>query len=316
MNSQDFLFLVLSFCTLPLASAEVLDRVEAVVNKKAIYKSDVEHFRKLKPLRSKVDPIFSSDPLSRKDTLTESEIVSFLVDEAIVVEKFPIPESEVEQEINGIQGNLKIDRESLKSAIAREGFKFDDYFKLMRTSLAKRQLLDHEIRNKATVSEDDLTAEYNRAHAGSKSFRGAFHLSIIRVTKKNYKTPALAKEEALRAFQSIKDGTGFEEVAKKTSDDASQQGGGDLGFLSYSEMNPSIQKEVQRLGPNKLSDLIEDQKSYLIVKIGEIKAEVDPEFEKEKDSLRGKLMEGEFQHQIRLWLDRQRTLNFVTINKK
>ena len=114
----------------------------------------------------------------------------------------------------------------------------------------------------------------------------------------------------------LKKGEAFEEVAKRVSDDPTQESGGDLGFLSYSEMSSVLQKEVQKLGPEKTSGLIEEKNSFLIVKIGEIKSDGDSAYEKEKDLIRGRLMEGEFQHQVKLWLDRERSLNFVKVNQK
>ena len=144
MNPQGFSFFVVLLSLFgSMSHAEVVDRIEAIVNKKAIYKSDVDQFKILKPLRSKIDPIFGNDPIAKLANPTDLEIVNYLIDESIVVEKFPVQDSEVEQEINGIQANLKIDRDALRAAIVREGFKFEDYFKLMRISLAKRQLLDH-----------------------------------------------------------------------------------------------------------------------------------------------------------------------------
>jgi parvulin-like peptidyl-prolyl isomerase len=316
MNLRDFSFLLgLALPVYPLANAEIVDRLEAVVNKSPIFRSDLDRFKSTIPLRAKVDPLFANEPLSKKVKATDSEILSFLIDESIIMEKFPVSDSEVEQEINGIQNNLKIDRDALKSAILREGFKFEDYFKMMRVSVAKRQLVDREIRNKAAVSDDDVKADYNRTHSGSKSFRGSFHLHLIRITKSNFKSTLAAKEEAQRAVDSLKRGANFADVAKSVSDDTSQESGGDLGFLSYSEMSPLLQKEVQKLGPEKTSGLIEDKSSYLIVKIGEVRADGDAAFEREKEVIRSKLMESEFQHQIRIWLDRERGLNFVKVNQ-
>ena len=315
INFQDFSFLAVPLLLISsLAQAEVVERVEAIINKKAIYLSDVQRFKELTPLRAKIDPLFGNEPLAKKAKPTELEVVEFLIDEALIVDKFPVTDAEVEQEITSIQGNLKIDRDQLKAAINREGFKFEDYFKLMRVSVAKRQLIDRDIRNKAVVSDDDLLAEYNRGHSTSKTFQGEFHLFLIRITKSNFKTPAAAKEEAQRALDAIHKGEAFIEVAKRVSDDASQNAGGDLGFLSYGEMSPALQKEVQKLGPEKTSALVDSGNSFLIIKVGEVRSGSDTGFEREKEALRGKLMESEFQHQVRLWIDRERSQNFVKIN--
>ncbi len=310
------LFFMVSLAASPGSFAEVVDRLEAVVNKTPIFKSDIERFRATVPLRAKVDPLFANEPLSKKLKAADEEILDFLIDEALITEKFPVTENEVETEINGIQGNLKIDRTTLKAAIVREGFKFDDYFRLMRVSVSKRQLVDREIRNKAAVSDDDVKADYNRASSGSKSFRGAFELHLIRVSKSNYKTPAAAREEGMKALESLKRGAAFADVARSVSDDPSQESGGDLGFLSYSEMSPVLQKEVQKLGPGKTSGLVEDKTSFMILKTGDVRADTDAAFEREKDVIRSKLMENEFRHQVRIWLDRERSVNFVKVSRK
>ena len=46
-------------------------------------------------------------------------------------------EEEVEKEINSIQTNNHLSRSDLKEALSREGFKFNDYFELIRNSSSK-----------------------------------------------------------------------------------------------------------------------------------------------------------------------------------
>lgn len=331
MNIQGFLLLSAVFfnffisvtraeTTTKAPSGILVDRVEATVNKSAIYRSDIKKFRNLTSLRIKVDPLFANDQLSKKNP-TDAEIVDFLISETLIMEKFPITDAELEQEINSIQTNLRINRDGLRAAISREGFQFEDYMQLMRASIAKRQLIDRDIRNKAAVSEDELKTEYNRGKSTSKSFQGSIHLHLIKVTKKNYKTVKFAKDLYDQALKDLEAGQTFEEVAKKTSDDSSANNGGDLGFLSYHDMAPSLQKEVQKILSSKSNDKnqigkFEDSSSFTIIKISEIGKDVDSGFDKEKEALRGRLLENEFQHQIKLWIDRQKSLNHIKINQK
>ena len=333
MNIQGFLLflaLFLNFSPLsakadvapptPVRSGIVVDRIEAIVNKSAIYKSDIKKFRTLIPLRLKIDPLFANDALSKK-TPTDDEVVDFLIAEALILEKYPVNDNDIDQEINGIQATLHIDRDGLRAAISREGFRFEDYQQLMRASIAKRQLIDRDIRNKAAVSDEELKAEYNRNHSGSKSFQGSFHVFLIKVSKKNYKTLKFAKDMYEQALKDLATGTTFEEVAKKTSDDSSASSGGDIGFLSYQEMSAAMQKEVQKsisettIDKDKINKF-EDKSGFTILKVTEMSKDVDSGFDKEKETLRGKLLEGEFQHQIKLWIERQRTLNYIRINQK
>ena len=284
------------------SEADVVERVEAIINKKAVYKSDIDRFRIQVPLRAKIDPLFSNDPLAKKSSASNTEILNFLVSEIIISDKFPIGDAEVEQEVNSIQANLKIDRDQLKSAVSREGFKFEDYFKLMRASLSKRQLIDREIRNKAVVNDNDVNSESNRIHSTANTFHGAFHLYLSKYLKKDFKTPNLAKTEAQVALDECKKTNKFP--------------GEDLGFLSYSEMSTELKRIVQKLGPEKTSGVVEDQDSFFIVKVGEIKNSSDISSDPEKEMLRSRLMEAEFEHQIKLWLDRERSNTYVKINNR
>lgn len=283
---------------------KIVDRVEAIVNKKAIFRSDVDRFIKTIALRQKIDPLFQFDPISKQSNPGIAESVQFLISEATILEKFPIADSEVETEVNNIQGNLKIDRAGLREALAREGFDFKEYFELMRIAVAKRNLIEREIRNKAAVTEEEIESEFFRKNSNQKNFFGAFDVSIIK-TK--------TEEAAQTALGRLKKGDPFSDVAKDESVDPSAESGGHLGFLSYQDMQAELREIVRRTGPQKTSEITKSADGFMIVKVGDVRAEMDPRFQKEKEALRAKLMEGEYSHQVAIWIERQRHQQFVKI---
>jgi foldase protein PrsA len=297
------------------ASAEVVEKVMAIVNKKAIYLSDVKKFKKNVGLRAKIDPLYSTSPISKKSNTTDAEIVNYMVDEEVIVQKFPVNDVDLNAEITTIETNLKIDRAGLKQAIQNEGYSFDDYYKIMRTSLAKRQLIDREIRSRAAVTDDDVKNEYRKSQFSTKTFQGSFHLFVIRLQTKNYKSFEAAKEIAQGAYKSIQSGQDFQSIAKTVSDDSTATEGGDLGFISFSDLSTFLQSSVRKLEVGKVSSVLEDKPNnqLYLLKITEIRSAMDNEFEAEKEKIRARLMDYEIQHQITLWLEKQRTLNFIKI---
>src|SRR4051812_3236549 len=87
--------LSLALC-LPIVStqAKVLDRLEASVNSSLILHSDVQRFRKAIKLRQQIDPLFRGSALAEKGPkVTDSEIVEFLIDEKIILQKFPVSDT-------------------------------------------------------------------------------------------------------------------------------------------------------------------------------------------------------------------------------
>jgi parvulin-like peptidyl-prolyl isomerase len=311
-----FLLLCLmpTFCEWGFAADRVfLERVEASVNQAIVLNSDLRHFKKLLKLRGQLDPLFTGSAIASSSQPTDEQIRDFLVDEKLISQQFPVSDGEVEQEINTIQSNNKLDRRALVAAIKSEGFDFADYFELIRVGASKRNLLDREIRAKVTISEDDLKNHYFNFYATSSKAPRSYRLNLITVTIKNYKTPALAKDAAQQALKELKNGELFSEIAKKVSDDALASSGGELGTVPEDQIDPTVAAVVKKLKIGQVSDLIGGTQTgqYQIVKLLDIRTADLDHFNRVKDEIRNQLMAAEFQHQITLWLERQRQTAYI-----
>jgi peptidyl-prolyl cis-trans isomerase SurA len=295
------------------ARAALLDRLEASVNASLILLSDVRKFRETEKLRQQLDPLFAGTSIASKGKdASNGEIVSFLIDEKIILQQFPVADAEVETEINSIQSNNRISREQLKSALAEQRFAFEDYFELIRSSASKRNLIDRDIRTKVTISDDDVKNYFYNHYAKSASAPSAYKLSMITVSTRNYKSPAAAKAVAQRALADIKAGESFEEVAKRASDGPTASNGGDLGVVSDDQVSPQIREQVKKLKIGEVSDVFgSPQAGFNILKLLDVQTADDTRMDKMKEEIRGQLTAAEYQHQIQLWLERMRQTAFI-----
>jgi peptidyl-prolyl cis-trans isomerase SurA len=292
----------------------VLDRLEASVNSSIILLSDVKKFRDVAPLRAQLDPLFAGTPLAAQGkNSSQTDIVNFLVDKKIISQQFPKTDNDVEQEINSIQANNHLDRAGLKSALAREGYEFPDYFELIRSSSETRELIEREIRPKVTISDDDIKNYFYNHYARSSNTPRAFHIKIITMSTKSYKTPGAASQFANQALKDIRSGESFEEVAKRVSDDASSASGGDLGVLTEDQMSSAIRDQIKKLQVGQISPVLggESTGRYFILKLVGIKTDDSEQLAKKKEEIRAQLASVEYQHQIKLWLERQRQSAFI-----
>lgn len=300
--------------TLPAQAAPILiDRLEASVNSALILLSDVREFRATAKLRQQLDPLFAETAVaSRGAAATPQEIVEFLIDERLITQAFPVADADVETQINQIQSNNRIDRAQLKSALAEQGFSFDDYFELIRASTSKRNLIDRDIRTKVTISDDDVRNYFYNKYARSSSAPNAYHVAIISVSSRNYKTPAAAREVAARAANDLKAGDSFEEVAKRFSDGPTASSGGDLGTVPDDQLSGAIREQVRKLKVGQVSEIFgTPQTGYSIIRLIDVKTADNERLEKMKNEIRNQLTASEYQHQIGLWLERQRQNAFI-----
>ena len=306
MPTSNFLGLFV-FCLLTTGTASptvaatsegetLVDRIEAVVGKKIIFHSALSEFRSSMGQKEKIDPLFSLSQLAmRKDSATNNEILKVLIQEALILEKFPTADADVESRIRDFEGRLKIDRTMLKDLLAREGLSYKDYFEIMRVAIAKDTLVARELRSKAVVSDEEVRGEYyTRASAKGDTFRGTIRLMLLSEPKASFKSAEAAKSY-------------FDSEARLLRDKIQSPNWIDLGYISFREIAPSILAETKKLKIGEFSSIIEDGQNYKIVHVVDIKTDEDPEFNDIKEQLRAQMMQVEIQRQLDLWTERQKT---------
>jgi peptidyl-prolyl cis-trans isomerase SurA len=275
--------------------------------------SDIENFRKSLGLRSQLDPLFAGTAVAAQGmNVAQADVVNFLIDEQIILASYPVTDGEVDQEINSILANNKIDRNALRTTIREQGYDFESYFELIRVSAAKRNLIDRDIRTKVTITEDDIKNHFYNHYSKTNKAQRTYQLKIISVNSKNYKNQAAAKSYAQTLVDDIKRGERFESVAKRASDDPSSTHGGDLPPLQEDQMSSSIKKAVDSLKLGEIQTVYESAlNSYLIIKLIDIKSSDDTLYEQVKENIKNQMVAAEYQHQISLWLQRQKQSSFL-----
>lgn len=238
--------------------------------------------------------------------------MELLIQDRLILAAFPVADAEVEQEIQAIQASNRIDRSRLKAALSQQGFAFEDYFELIRSSTAKRNLIDRDIRTKVSISESELRSHFESRFGSKRGAVLSHHVRLLALSRSSFKTDAALRETADRALAALKSGDTFQEVVARYGDDTEKESGGDLGTLSENQLSPQIRAAIQGLKPGAVSPVFGSAKTRLmIVQLVSTTQGEDPRFQKIKDELRNQLAASEYQHQVQLWLARQRQVAFV-----
>lgn len=293
----------------------LVDRLEASVNSSIILNSDIKKFRETVKLRSQIDPLFVGTSLANQGSQAkDSEIIEFLMNEKMIQSEYPKADSTIEQEISSIQSRNGISREKLIRELLGEQYRFEDYFELIRAAASKRDLIEQEIRTKVLVSPEDVKNHfYNKVSKNTPETNRIYRLGIISISPKNFKSTQAAFQVAKEAFENIKSGEKFEDVAKRVSDDQTASQGGDLGELTSDQMSPLFWEQIKLLNIGKVSSIFSAGKAdapYIILKLKDIRSNDTERFEKLKGQIQNELIAAEYQHQISLWVDRKREKAF------
>lgn len=152
------------------------------------------------------------------------------------------------------------------------------------------------------VTDAEVEDFYNKNIANyTKDEVRASHI-LISTRNGNQPLPDAEKEEKLKLAQSIlervKAGEDFAELAKQYSEDpGSAANGGDLGYFGRGQMVPEFEEAAFALGIGEISNVIETDYGYHIIKVEYKEQEVTP-FEDIKDMLKDELKYNEFNEHL------------------
>ncbi|WGT65018.1 SurA N-terminal domain-containing protein [Variovorax paradoxus] len=145
-------------------------------------------------------------------------------------------------------------------------------------------VLDLEAAKKnVSVNEADLKTYYeqNKARFGTKEERRASHILITAPASASAADREKAKAKAAQLLAEVKKAPAtFADVARKNSQDpGSAEKGGDLDFVTRGAMVKPFDDAMFALKKGDISDLVETEFGYHIIRLTDIKPAVVPPFE-------------------------------------
>lgn len=142
------------------------------------------------------------------------------------------------------------------------------YMRPDQVKAAYIELSGDNLKNTLTVSDEDAKAYYeeHKSKFGTAEQRLARHILV-----QGKGSEAKAKAEQLLA--QLKSGADFAELAKTSSDDTfSGQEGGKLDWFERGVMDPAFEEAAFALQKGDISDVVESDFGYHIIKLDDIKA--------------------------------------------
>ncbi len=141
---------------------------------------------------------------------------------------------------------------------------------------------------KVKLSEEELNALYESQKESYQQpeQRHARHI-LLKVAEGD--SEALRAEKKKKAEEVLElarqEGSDFAALAEQHSEGPTKDRGGDLGFFPVGRMVPAFDKVIFSMQPGELSDVVETQFGYHIIKLEEVRPAFVRSFEQVKDNL-------------------------------
>lgn len=179
-----------------------------------------------------------------------------------------------------------------EKALSANGMTEKDLTDITRKDIVITTLVETQIIAKISVPEaeikkfyDENKDKYFKQEAGVR----ASHILISVDPKAKPEEKKAAKEKAEAIRKRILAGEDFATLAKSESGCPSGKQGGDLGFFSHGQMVDSFEKAAFALKPGELSDVVETQFGYHIIKVTDKKDAGTVPYDEVKDKIQNYL---------------------------
>jgi peptidyl-prolyl cis-trans isomerase SurA len=295
-------------------SAEVVDKVVAVVNSDVITLSELEE-ETSGLLRSITEnnpdkPIVEALEEAREATLN-GMIESRLIQQKAKKYNVTVTDEDIDIAYENIRNGMSLDPAEFIEKLKRSGLTVESYRKKLESQILQSRLLSYDVRSKIVVTEEMIVDYYNENYI-SKVDKGSYYLLQIGCSWSETDDPEklnLDKQQtrlrAERIFDLAQKGQDFRTLAEKFSELPSASDGGDIGVFSLDEMAPDMRDAVSSLQPGEISKIIETPAGYQFFKLlsGEEDATVvTAAFEAVKAEIREKIYEEKLKTAYTEWV--------------
>ena len=236
----------------------------------------------------------------KNDMLNQMVSVEAVYEDAEKQNLLPSKE-EVDKSLKELKKNIDKDEEYKKN-LDKLGID-DEYLKQQQEQDLAIKKYKEKFDKNTKISDDEIKKYYedNKKEYYKDEVR-ASHILISTLDKDNKPLSEAKKKEAKKKAEDIlkraKDGEEFAALAKENSDDpGSGSQGGDLGFFGKGKMVPEFEEAAFSLKVNEISDIVESEFGYHIIRVTD-KVDEQVPLEEVKNEINTLLLEQKFSKQV------------------
>ncbi|MCF7793462.1 MAG: peptidylprolyl isomerase [Candidatus Cloacimonetes bacterium] len=249
--------------------AEVLDRIVAKVGREIILESDL-----LKRMQQLEAAGMLNEEVTKFDVLNDM-IESKLIVQQAKKEEYEVDKEEIkamaEEQIKQVSSQFKSEfefKQELKKANLTVLELKDYYIDMLTEQRLKDQIINSEIKNKIHITDVEIKEYYEENKADIPPRPEMVEVGMImRTIEPSKETKNKALLEINKTRERLIDGEDFAEVAKECSDCGSAPNGGDLGYFGRGAMVKPFEDAAFALMPGEISEVVETQFGYHIIKL-------------------------------------------------
>ncbi|MDX2441646.1 MAG: SurA N-terminal domain-containing protein [Desulfobacterales bacterium] len=295
------LLLTLAIGICAIASAEVVDRIVAVVNNEIITLSDLN--KAILPYKSNIEASQNSSEKKQELIQTlERDVLQQLIDRSLTSQEaakyhIEVSKEDIDSAIHNFMTANKMDPEELEAALAADGLTLKDYQSKMKKEILQSRLISRAVRSQVIITDADVKAYYD-SHVDAFTGVKKYHLRNILMD---------AEADLAEIEPKIGNLVSFEQLAKEHSIASNAADGGDLGVFDINNFSEKIKLSLQALGKGDHTPVLYVGQGYQILFVEDILMEGNKTLDQARDQIENILYKEQAEKRFKEWIESLKT---------
>lgn len=250
--------------------------------------------------RSDVVAKVGSESLTKDDLYTffveqngeaalDTLITKNLINQEVEKEKITVSSKEIDAELQELIDSYG-GEETFEQQLTSSGLTQDDIKEDIEVNLKIEKLLEPQIE----ITEEEMQTYFDE---NKDSFAQTKQVKASHILVEDEETAKEVKEK-------LDNGEDFAELAKEYSTDtASAESGGDLGFFGEGSMVAEFEEAAFSMKVDEISDPVKSDYGYHIIKVTDTQEAAEANFEKSKEEIKGILLDEKMTNEYPTWLE-------------
>jgi peptidyl-prolyl cis-trans isomerase SurA len=253
----------LAFCLLWMGGAAAQDtRIAAIVNDDVVSLNDLANRMTLVMRESNME-----DTQQTRDRIG-SQVLRSLIDERLQMQEakrvnVTVTKEEIGQSLARIEQLNNMPKGSIDEFLKKAGIPRPSLVEQITARLAWDKLVRHRLSQDVTISEEEV-AEAMR-HMKETADVPQNRVSEIFLAIDNPTQEPDVKRLADRLIEQIRSGVKFDVIARQFSQSPTAAVGGDLGYVTTTQLHAELANAIQKMKPNEISYPIRSGSGYYIL---------------------------------------------------
>lgn len=302
------------FVPISYSSAEVVERILAVVNDEIVTEQDLQI--SMVPVVAQFRTTYTGAELEERIKAARRDFLVKVIEDKLILseakrKKVIVEDAEVDEMMADVRNKFP-GREEYMKAIDDQGLTEKKLWNRFRDQLMTQKLVTYEVKSKVSASPGEVS-DYYKAHQSEFAQGDRIQLQHILI-RVGSRTEEEAQNFAESLAAQLEQGKPFEELAKAYSEGGEAKEGGQMGWIEKGQLMGEIDEKVFALSIGQTTPPIKSSLGYHLFKATDRQAFSQKPLAEVRGSIQDTLFKAKLRERLEAWITSLKKNAYIAIH--